>query len=82
MPKATEVQSVVPPYSPEPCVAGIFDNGKEKFALVRWQRVQGIFSCGEQLGNGYYVKEITANYVLLCPKQDAFESDAVKLVLR
>ncbi|MBR4908357.1 MAG: hypothetical protein IKZ43_05015 [Acidaminococcaceae bacterium] len=82
VPKATEVQSVVPPYSQEPCVAGIFDNGKEKFALVRWQKVQGIFRCGEQLGNGYYVKEITANSVLLCPDQDAFESDAVKLVLR
>ena len=82
VPKATEVQSVVPPYSQEPCVAGIFDNGKEKFALVRWQQVQGVFRCGEHLGNGYYVKEITANSVLLCPEQDAFESGAVKLVLR
>ena len=82
VPKATEIQSAVPTYSPEPSVAGIFDNGKEKFALVRWQQVQGVFRCGEHLGNGYYVKEITANSVLLCPEQDAFESGAVKLVLR
>ena len=71
----------VPSYTSDPCVAGIFDNGKEKFALVRWQQIQGIFRCGEHLGNGYFVKEITANSVLLCPEQNRPGTDTVTLTL-
>lgn len=81
-PKVTAIQPVVPQYSPEPCVAGIFDNGKEKFVLVRWQLVQGVFRCGEHLGNGYYVKEITTDTVLLSPDQNLNRADTVKLTLR
>ena len=71
----------VPPYKPDPCLAGIFDNGKEKFALVRWQKVQGVFRCGERLGNGYFVKEITANSVLLYPEQNFPGTDTFTLTL-
>ena len=71
----------VPPFTLAPCVAGIFDNGKEKFALVRWQQVQGVFRCGERLGNGYFVKEITANSVLLYPEQNRPGTDSVTLTL-
>ena len=71
----------IAPYKPDPCVAGIFDNGKEKFALVRWQQVQGVFRCGERLGNGYYVKEITANSVFLCPEENRPGTDTVTLTL-
>ena len=70
------------PYSPEPCVAGIFNNGKEKFALVRWQQIQGIFHTGEALGNGYYVKEITADSVFLCPEQNSSDSGTLTLTLQ
>lgn len=70
------------PYTQEPCVAGIFNNGKENFALVRWQQVQGIFRCGEHLGNGYYVKDITDNSVLLCPGQNRSGADTVRLILQ
>lgn len=76
------IEPTLPPYAQEPCVAGIFNNGKENFALVRWQQVQGIFCCGEHLGNGYYVKEITANSVLLCPDQDRSGADTVRLILQ
>ena len=72
----------VPPYYPEPCVAGIFDNGKDKFALVRWQQVQGIFHKGEALGNGYYVKEITADSVIICPEQNSSDSGTLTLTLQ
>ena len=72
----------VPPFSPEPCVAGIFDNGKDKFALVRWQQVQGIFHTGEALGNGYYVKEITAVSVYLCPEQTSSGKGILILTLK
>jgi len=82
VPKVTTVQPAVPPYSPEPSVVGIFNNGKEKFALVRWQQVKGVFRCGENLGNGYYVKEISANIVLLCPNQNRDGADSIKLTLR
>lgn len=79
--KTTPVQAA-PSYTPEPCVAGIFDNGKEKFALVRWQKVQGVFRCGEHLGNGYLVKEITASSVLLCKEQNRHGADTVTLTLQ
>ena len=75
------IEPVVSPYAPEPCVAGIFNNSKEKFALVRWHQVQGIFRCGVHLGNGYYVKDITANSVLLCPGQNRSGADTVRLIL-
>lgn len=71
-----------PLFSSEPCVAGIFDNGKEKFALVRWQHIQGIFQTGEALGNGYYVKEITANSVCLCPEQNSSGNGILTLTLK
>ena len=76
----TPVQTVSP-YTPGPCLAGIFDNGKEKFALIRWQQIQGVFRCGEYLGNGYFVKEITANSVLLYPEQNLPGTDTVTLTL-
>lgn len=76
----TVVQAVLPD-SPEPCVTGIFDNGKEKFALIRWRQVHGVFRCGEHLGNGYYVKNITDVTVQLCPEQNHNDADAVKLTL-
>ena len=81
-PNAPPRKQTVSPYAPEPCVAGIFDNGKEKFALVRWQQIQGIFRCGENLGNGYYIKEITANSVLLCPKKDSPGKNSMTLKLK
>lgn len=79
--KIAAAHTAVPMYSPEPCIAGIFDNGREKFALVRWQKVQGVFRCGESLGNGFYVKEITAGSVLLCPEQKRDGTDTIKLTL-
>lgn len=72
----------VPPCSPEPCVAGIFDNGKDKFALVRWQQIRGLFHAGEALGNGYYVKEITADSVILCAEQNSSHSGTLTLTLQ
>lgn len=79
--KAREARST-PVISPEFCVAGIFDNGKDKYALVRGKQIQGIFRCGEQLGNGYYVKEITANSVLLAKGQTSYGTNTVKLKLQ
>ena len=76
------IEPTVPPYASKPCVAGIFYNGKENFALVRWQEIQGIFRCGEHLGNGYYVKNINENSVLLCPEQNRSGADTVKLILQ
>ncbi len=75
-------QTVVPTDSPDPCVAGIFDNGKEKLALLHWQQIQGTFRCGEPLGNGYYVKEITAATVLLFPENNNAGIKSVTLTLQ
>ena len=66
----------------EPCVAGIFDNGKEKLALLHWQKIHGTFRCGESLGNGYYVREITATAVLLYPEKSGSGMKPVPLTLR
>ena len=69
--KRTSIQqTTVPPSSQEPCVAGIFEKGKEKLALLHWQQIQGIFHRGEPLGNGYYVKDITAEAVSLYPEKN------------
>ena len=65
-----------------PCITGIFDNGKEKFVLLRWQQIQGVFRCGEELGNGYYVKEITRSSVVLCPQQNPWDTKSITLPLR
>ena len=70
------------PGSPEPCVAGIFDNGKEKLALLHWQQIQGTFRRGESLGNGYYVREITAAAVSLYPEQSGPGMKPVTLTLQ
>jgi hypothetical protein len=65
-----------------PCITGIFDNGKEKFVLLRWHQIQGVFRCGEELGNGYYVKEITRSSVVLCPHQNPWDTKSITLPLR
>jgi len=77
----TTMHQAVPLYSPEPCIAGIFDNGKDKFVLIRWQRVQGIFRKGEALGNGYYVKKITATSVILCSEQNISDIKPINITL-
>ena len=82
VPQKERKDQSTPVNSPELCVAGIFDNGKEKYALVRWKQIQGIFRCGEQLGNGYYVKEITADSVLLAQEQAFYGTNTVKLKLQ
>ena len=74
-------QTASPPGSPDPCVAGIFDNGKEKLALLHWRQIQGTFRCGESLGNGYYVKKITAAAVLLYPEKNTPGIKPVTLTL-
>ena len=63
----------------DPCITGIFDNGKEKFVLLRWHQIQGVFRCGEALGNGYYVKEITRSSVVLCPQQNSSNTKTFSL---
>ena len=81
-------QQALPAHQPvlscpaEPCIAGIFDNGTERFALVRWQQVQGIFRSGESLGNGYYVKEITAQSVMLAPEKDSTGTNSITLTMK
>ena len=70
------------PGSQKPCVAGIFDNGKEKLALLHWQQIQGTFRRGESLGNGYYVREITAAAVSLYPEQSGPGMKPVTLTLQ
>ena len=65
-----------------PCITGIFDNGKEKFVLLRWHQIQGVFRCGEELGNGYYVKKITRSSVVLCPQQNPWDTKSITLPLR
>ena len=81
-PEAPLQQTVTPPGLQEPCVAGIFDSGKEKLALLHWQQIQGTFRCGEPLGNGYYVKEITAATVLLYPENNSTGIKPVTLTLQ
>ena len=66
----------------DPCITGIFDNGKEKFVLLRWHQIQGVFRCGEALGNGYYVKEITRSSVVLYPQQNPWDTKSITLPLR
>ena len=63
----------------DPCITGIFDNGKEKFVLLRWHQIQGVFRCGEALGNGYYVKEITRSSVVLCPQHNSSDTKTFSL---
>ncbi|MBP5792469.1 MAG: hypothetical protein J6W46_02350 [Spirochaetaceae bacterium] len=72
-------QSTIPLNPQEPCVAGIFDNGKDRFVLLRWHQVQGVFRCGEALGNGYYIKEITRSSVELCPQQNRYGTNSIIL---
>ena len=62
-------RTVTLPELRKPFVSGIFDNGREKLALLHWQQIQGAFRCGEPLGNGYYIKEIAATAVLLYPEK-------------
>ncbi len=63
------------------CLAGIFDNGKEKFALLRWQHTHGIFRQGDRLENGYYIRKITESSISLCPSpsQEAQNEIILKL---
>ena len=84
MKKTAVQQSATPaaPVSQQPYVTGIFDNGKDKLALLRWKAIQGAFGCGESLGNGYYVKEITAATVLLYPEKSASGMKPVTLTLQ
>ena len=75
----TFMHQPAPLNSPEPSVYGIFGNGAEYFALIRWQQIQGVFGSGEHLGNGYYVKEITASSVLLCPDRNRCSTNSITL---
>ena len=83
-PEAPLQQPAAPlaPRSQEPYVAGIFDNGKEKLALLHWQQIRGIFRHGEPLGNGYYVKEIKSASVLLYPENNNAGIKPVTLTLQ
>ena len=74
-------QPAIPINPQEPCITGIFDNGKEKYVLLRWLQIQGVFRCGEKLGNGYYVKEITRSSVVLCPQQNPCDTKSITLPL-
>lgn len=74
-------QPAIPINPQEPCITGIFDNGKEKYVLLRWHQIQGVFRCGEKLGNGYYVKEITRSSVVLCPQQNPCDTKSITLPL-
>ena len=74
-------QLAIPINPQEPCITGIFDNGKEKFILLRWHRIQGVFRCGETLGNGYYVKKIANSSVELCPQQNSCGTNSITLSL-
>ena len=75
----TFMHQPAPLNSPEPSVYGIFGNGAEYFALIRWQQIQGVFGSGEHLGNGYYVKEITASSVVLCPDRNDCSTNSITL---
>ncbi len=83
--KKTAVQQSATPPAPgsqQPYVAGFFDSGKDKLALLHWKQIQGAFRRGESLGNGYYVKEITAATVLLYPEKSASGMKPVTLTLQ
>ena len=83
--KKTAVQqsaTLPAPGSQQPYVAGFFDSGKDKLALLHWKQIQGAFRRGESLGNGYYVKEITAATVLLYPEKSASGMKPVTLTLQ
>ena len=75
----TSMRQPAPLNSLEPSVYGIFGNGAEYFALIHWQQVQGVFGSGDHLGNGYYVKEITASSVLLCPDRNRCSTNSITL---
>ena len=75
-------QTVAHPDLRKPYVSGIFDNGKEKLALLHWQQIQGAFRRGEPLGNGYYIKEIAATAVLLYPEETGSGLKPVTLPLQ
>ena len=49
MKKTAVQQSATPaaPVSQQPYVTGIFDNGKDKLALLHWKAIQGAFRRGE-----------------------------------
>ena len=70
------------PGSQEPCVAGVLKKKKEKLALLHWQRIRGAFRRGESLGNGYYVREITATAVSLYPEKSGSGLKPVTLTLQ
>ena len=84
MKKTAVQQSATPaaPVSQQPYVTGIFDNGKDKLALLHWKTIQGAFRRGESLGNGYYVKEITATAVSLYPEKSGSGLKPVTLTLQ
>ena len=75
----TSMRQPAPLNSLEPSVYGIFGNGAEYFALIHWQQVQGVFGSGDHLGNGYYVKEITASSVVLCPDRNDCSTNSITL---
>ena len=84
MKKTAVQQSATPaaPVSQQPYVTGIFDNGKDKLALLHWKAIQGAFRRGESLGNGYYVREITATAVSLYPEKSGSGLKPVTLTLQ
>ncbi|MBR1589952.1 MAG: hypothetical protein IJ657_02620 [Acidaminococcaceae bacterium] len=69
-------------HRPEPYISGIFDNGQERFILLHWDQIQGIFRSGETLGNGYYVREISDSQAVLCTNQEDDGRSNVTLKLR
>jgi len=69
-------------YNPDPCLTGVFNNGKERFALLQWQQVKGVFCTGEPLGNGYYVKEITGTTVVLSPDPDKADKKCIIVTIK
>ncbi len=64
-----------------PVISGIFGNGKEKFTLLRWNDIQGIFKCGQQLKNGYFIKEITDSTVSFSSVENELEKNSFTLTL-
>ena len=83
--KRTAIQQPAVPPAPgylKPRIAGIFDNGNEKLALIHWQQIQGTFRRGESVGNGYYVREITPTAVSLYPEKSASGMKPVTLTLQ
>ena len=65
-----------------PVLSGIFDNGKEKYILLHWNQIQGVFQNGETLPNGYRVEEITASAVTLRPTQSVGTGEKIVLTLQ